>query len=292
MRQVKYILIAIATPIILLYACNERFDDIKTVATEDRIVVESFISNIDSFSVRLTRTTDFPSADDVPTISDATVMIIDDLDDTVSLTETFVGSGIYQSNDTGVVGRSYQLSITVDSVTYQSPFVLMLPVATIDELFIRQDFDDYDGEYFAFACVQDEKDTRDFYIWFYDTYKKDGAGGIDESKTIVNYDVIDDLLFNGISTCDDDSLFAEVNDEPFESVDTFLVMQQYHVDEDAADYWNQVLIQTQFVGGPFDVPPSPIIGNVRNVEDQNDYTLGYFMVGGKDIDTVIVPEIE
>ena len=228
----------------------------------------------------------------MPTISDATVMIIDDLDDTVSLTETFVGSGIYQSNDTGVVGRSYQLSITVDSVTYQSPFVLMLPVATIDELFIRQDFDDYDGEYFAFACVQDEKDTRDFYIWFYDTYKKDGAGGIDESKTIVNYDVIDDLLFNGISTCDDDSLFAEVNDEPFESVDTFLVMQQYHVDEDAAVYWNQVLIQTQFVGGPFDVPPSPIIGNVRNVEDQYEYTLGYFMVGGKVIDTVSVPEIE
>jgi len=289
MKRKSYFLYLI---LLLFWSCNERFDNVKVLDVEERFVVESFISNIDSFTVTLTKTTNFPSADDVPKISGASVKIINDLADTVILTESFVGSGTYGSSNIGVVGRSYKLSISIGSVTYESPFIEMFNQVTIDALFVRQD-PDQNNEYFAFACFEDDINSRDFYIWFYDTYKKDDVnGGVDESNTRINFNVFDDRFINGLSTCLDDSLLIDVNDETFEPIDTFFVLQKYHINEDAADYWNQVLVQTQFVGGPFDVPPSPIVGNVRNIENENDFMLGYFMVGGKDVDTVIVPEIK
>jgi len=42
------------------------------------------------------------------------------------------------------------------------------------------------------------------------------------------------------------------------------------------DFLNEILIQTVFVGGPFDPPPAAIRGNVYNSTDINDRALGYF----------------
>ncbi len=274
---------------ILFWSCTEPFDDVKKVSTESRIVVESFISDVDNFSVRLTETTDFPSTEDIPAISGAEVYIINDLEDTVSLTENTDGK--YESSEVGVVDRSYKLRLVIGAKTYESPFVKLLAPVTIDDLYIKQD-PDQDDEYFAFACIEDDANSSDFYVWFYDTYKKDGTGQIDENKTDISFNVFNDRLFNGFSSCLQDSLTPQVNNLAFESIDTFLVLQQYHVDKDASIFWAKMALQTQFVGGPFDVPPSPIVGNVRNIENQNDYLLGYFMVAGKDVDTVIVPTIE
>jgi len=285
MYTMKYIFLFFT---FFLWSCTERFDDVKTVSLESKLVVESFISDIDHFSVKLTETTDFPSTDSIPRVSSAEVFIISDVEDTVRLTESY--EGLYESTELGVIDRSYKLRIVVASKTYESPFVKLLAPVAVDVLFVDQD-PNLENEYFAYACFQDDIATTDFYLWLYDTYKTNDAGQIDESMTIINFDVFDDQFFNGFSTCSDDSLLPQVNDEPFESIDTFLVLQQYHIDKDASDFWNKMLVQTQFVGGPFDVPPSPIVGNVRNIEDQNDYLLGYFIVGGKDVDTVFVPTI-
>lgn len=277
----------------ILLACVEKFDDVTTAETDNRLVVESFISQADSFQVKLSRTRSFGSTSSFPKVSGATVVIEDNLGNISTLTETFSGSGTYSNTTTGVIGRSYQLRVTVNDTTFQSDFIEMLPVATIDTIINREvedELDVGDDGYYAFVCTKDCVTTRDFYIWFYDTYKKGDNGSFDPSRVEVNFDVIDDRFFNGISTCDANPPKANINDEPFEAEDTFLVFQQFHVDEDAFDFWSQVLIQTQFVGGPFDVPPSPIIGNMRNVKNQNDFALGYFMVGGKDIDTVFVPD--
>jgi len=273
----------------IFWSCTEPFDDVKTVKTENRIVVESLISNLDSFSVRLTETTDFPSTENIPLITGAEVFIINNLEDTVSLTEG--SNGYYTSNEVGEINKRYKLRIVIGSKTYESPFIMLLEPVPIDDLYIKQDPSQED-DYFAFACMKDDANSSDFYIWFYDIYKKNGTGQIDENKTDINFNVFDDRFFNGFSSCLQDSLIPQVNDQAFESVDTFLVLQQYHIDKDASTFWAKMALQTQFVGGPFDVPPSPIVGNVRNVEDQNDYLLGYFMVAGKDVDTVTVPTIE
>jgi hypothetical protein len=45
---------------------------------------------------------------------------------------------------------------------------------------------------------------------------------------------------------------------------------------EAHDYWERVNILANQVGSIFDTPPSPITGNIFNVEDPTEPTLGYF----------------
>ena len=47
--------------------------------------------------------------------------------------------------------------------------------------------------------------------------------------------------------------------------------------------------QTAFVGGPFDAPPAPIIGNVTNVTT-GKAAFGYFAAGGISANATTTPE--
>lgn len=49
-------------------------------------------------------------------------------------------------------------------------------------------------------------------------------------------------------------------------------------------YWEKVQRQLESVGGPFDPPIEPLIGNLRNIEDAEDVVLGYFHAYGSSVE--------
>ena len=66
-------------------------------------------------------------------------------------------------------------------------------------------------------------------------------------------------------------------------------VQQMSLSKEAYLFWNNVKTESDpSNNAPYDTPPTPLIGNVYNVNDPSDYVLGYFEVSGVSIATIIV----
>jgi hypothetical protein len=57
-----------------------------------------------------------------------------------------------------------------------------------------------------------------------------------------------------------------------------ILIKQYSLTQQAYDYWENVKEQLEGAGSIFSPPPSQIIGNVYNIDDDTELVLGYFQV--------------
>ena len=280
--------------LITVSACTEKFDNVKLVSNQDKLVIESFVNTQDTFSVRVTKTIEFGADVEDIAVSNLNIMIVENENDTISLVETSQGN--YTFNKYGVIGSSYYIIIENDDKVYaSSPTVLEAP-SILEATTIKEFPNETGNGFYAFSCFADDSTTQDYYLKSYNVYSKATVNTIDSSKTIYYVEAFTDEFSNGFNTCEDDiemdsvNIFSQVNSVPFSSEDTLMVFSLYRMNRFAYEYWSQFIEQTQFIGGPFDVPPSPIIGNIRNINDENDYLLGYFMVAGMDRVTVEISE--
>jgi hypothetical protein len=62
----------------------------------------------------------------------------------------------------------------------------------------------------------------------------------------------------------------------------FFNVAQHSITREAYDYWNTVKLVAQSTGSIFDTPPSPIQGNIYNINDPDDRVLGFFEVSAVD----------
>lgn len=58
----------------------------------------------------------------------------------------------------------------------------------------------------------------------------------------------------------------------------FVSVRQLSVSRETFEYWSRVKSVLNNQGSLFDIPPAPILGNIRNVEDPEERVLGYFEV--------------
>jgi len=58
----------------------------------------------------------------------------------------------------------------------------------------------------------------------------------------------------------------------------FITVKQLSINRDAYEYWERINIVLNNQGSLFDIPPAPIIGNIKNTEDPNEKVLGFFEV--------------
>ncbi|MBN3581809.1 DUF4249 domain-containing protein [Algoriphagus aestuarii] len=58
----------------------------------------------------------------------------------------------------------------------------------------------------------------------------------------------------------------------------FVSVKQLSINREAYEYWEKIKIVVNNQGSLFDIPPASVIGNISNVEDQNEIVLGYFEV--------------
>ncbi len=250
---------------------------------EQFLVVEGWITNENRpHDVILTTTAAyFDEADPAP-VTGANVFIRDNEGMETLLTET--GPGIYTYPDSGIVGRSYQLEIVLDNgKRYLSTYEELYEPVPILDIFWQLSEDEPDED--------NGESPDDIYDVLIFTIEPIGVGDNYRWRSILNGEeqrepfdlfVTDDEFVDGNPIPD-----FNVTDDLYSQFDTVTIIQE-RISREAREFIQLLQTQTAFVGGPFDPPPSPIKGNIVNVNDPDDLALGFFGASGRDRATIVV----
>lgn len=261
-----------------LWSCEDVVD-LELPEGESLLVVDGQITDRQGDTrVLLTRSVPYFDEEGNPPVEGAIIELFEDS----SLVSTFleVGLGRYISTYTGVTGKSYHIEISLpDGSTYSSMAEILPRVPPIDSVYYRfeTDLQFLEDGYYVYFATQELEGQPEFYRWkFYFN------GDYQNSQFDIN--IANDDFVDGNYVVD----FA-VDFEPFNIGDTVTV-EQYSTTRSYYDYW--VLIQTQVtqVGGPFDPPPAPVIGNMVRTDDSNEPVLGYFSAHGLSRESTIIQE--
>ncbi len=118
------------------FSSCEKVIDIDLNSASPKIVVEGSISDQAApYRIKISRTVNYNETNVFPPVSDALVIMNDDLGNQETLTETVAGT-YTASTIQGVSGRTYTLSITDKGKTYSASSTMPPPVK-IDTVFSR-----------------------------------------------------------------------------------------------------------------------------------------------------------
>lgn len=137
-----------------------------------KIVVEGQVTNTpDQQYVRITRTADFYSSGSTGQVTDAAVVVTDDLGNSVPYVHQEMLPGYYlpTMDFVGTVGRTYKLSVVVDGQAYEA-VDQMVSVAEY-ELKSKKNEDPGNGRkesghiYDLLLFMKEPKETKDYYLF-------------------------------------------------------------------------------------------------------------------------------
>jgi len=286
----RYIYIILA--IILFYSCEKEVevdldDPDKVLAVDGRVTDLDTIQWVKLSYIQNYNSTDLP---DFTEENNAIVKLFEDNDEVGTLvfndsTERF------EIQFKGTVGKSYNINIvTEDGEEYLSEPEMINYVGPIDSLWSVMEIDPF-------------TDKPNYYVRM-NTFETPGIGDNYQWKTYINGEYQDEP--GDITAADD----AFVDGQPILGIDIYILSEEefaelqsespdgrvfVRVEQTAVtrkyfEFLNEVVIQTVFVGGPFDPPPAEIRGNVYKASDINDRALGYFQgISVKSAITEVVP---
>ena len=276
----KLIYIAIPLIVLFVFSACEDVVDIEVPTSEPRLVVEGNILDQPApQEVRLTYSSEYFSQGAAPAVTGATLVLTrgDGVIDTLVERETEPGT--YETQQDGVLGEIYVLDIlTPLGKHFRSLPEELLPVTPIDELsyrFEEPDTEEDDTLYVVMIDAIEPPNTRNYYQWkvYVNGELQDEPGDLSYARDDFVQDRVDDV-----------EIFFSSD---IQNGDTIRV-EQYSISETYYEFLNELFTQTAFIGGIFDPPPAPIKGNIYNVDDPNDYALGFFHASSiRDAETIV-----
>ncbi|MFN0200889.1 MAG: DUF4249 family protein [Bacteroidia bacterium] len=125
-------------PFLAFFTSCEKEIKIDLNSTDPKFVIVGELNNDTSVqTVTVQKTVNFDEASIYPNVKAATVVLADDAGNSETLSE--VADGIYQTqNFTGVVGRTYTLTVTSENQTFTAKSTLPAPVPFAGIRFIEQ----------------------------------------------------------------------------------------------------------------------------------------------------------
>lgn len=265
-----------------LGACQEKIE-LDLPEGEKFLVVEGWITNeAGPHRVLLTQTSPYFDTSPQPVVSGAVVRLEDDHELSVQLDE--VEPGVYVYPDSGTVGRSYRLDIVLpDGEHYRSDFSLLQAPVPILDISYRLSDDEPDPD----------ENPDDVYFVGIDTQDPAGIGDCYRWRTVLNGTPLTDPLDMSLDTDEliDGSYLTDIDFSRrlFAWGDTVTVIQD-RIARPAYDFLFSIRFQAAFVGTPFDTPPAPVQGNVKNLTRPDHPARGYFGAAGRARATVVVGE--
>ncbi|MGB1241966.1 MAG: DUF4249 domain-containing protein [Chitinophagales bacterium] len=244
----SYLLVTSCTEEIPLDLNNQEFQ---------RLVVEGWFTNrAEAQTVELTLTSDYFANEEAPRAKGAKVSVTDGTQ-TFNLTET--SDGIYQtaSDVKGEIGKTYTLQIEYEGENYEASST-MNRIVEIDSLqyVMDEDFAEDEPEetdiYYLLMYVQEPPGKGDFYMW------KTFVNEVDKTDTLYNAwfdrdDFVDGNYINGL----------EMDNVYFGMGDT-VRFEMRGIPEETLDFFEAVMLETVWRGGPFDGPPANVSSNISN----------------------------
>ena len=241
--------------------------------------VESVTDYFPFNKVKLTTTSDYFSNAPAPAVSNAIVKLFENNDLVETLIEDANIPGTYRFTHDPIVGASYHLEIEALENFYETDpqvYNAVPPLIAVKAI--------YNSNFIQDSCA--------YYLGI-DTYEKPGLGDHYRWMFYINNKYVDDPVF--ISTFDDAQIDGlclfdfDVYGNELDLGDTIVVFQ-IRTNERYSNFINSIRNQTAFVGGPFDTPPAPIRGNLKNVTTGKE-AYGYFVAGGVSANVGEVPNV-
>ena len=263
-----------------LIGCEDIID-LDLPERDFRVVVDGLITNDSaSYTIKLTKTSKYTFEYDTAQgnfETEALVIVSDNIGNIDTLEEG--NPGIYKthtSNIVGVIGRSYRIDIfTQDGKHYQSKEEKMLDIPKIDSIYFDRDTSIKSPDnpdyylYDIYVDWQDQADISNYYLRNVSYYWSNQW----HDNIQWNW-VFSDKYFDG------QLLQKQLVQEEYGGYRWYFKLNQYSLSKDAYDFW--ILVQQQTAqSDAYSNAAVPLIGNVFNVEDHDDFALGYFQVSAK-----------
>ena len=257
-----------------LAACQDVVD-IDLPDSSPLLVVEGRITNRDSVGVRVTTTAPYFSQARTPRIDGATVRLIEDGVEVGTLAED--SAGFYRLDYLGVPGRKYKIRVEIPDGhplipggTFESITEELRPVPPIDSIyaeFIEDEppFDDGWYPFYMFTDLPGVGDRYRFKEWRNDTAMVNPG----------DIAIFQDQFWDGRSFDNVDLPAVRFTGSP-KPQGTKYRIELSSISLRFFDYLNLLVSQTAQVGGTFDPPPAPLIGNMRSTDEPDRLVLGFF----------------
>jgi hypothetical protein len=289
--------------IIIASSCVKQFLP-KSGADPKLYVVEGLITDQPGrHSVRVSRSTPLGTQTELNTVSGCNVWITNNLGTKYVLTELSAGTYSTSSDFRGIVGSKYTLHIEVThydpvyrkkviDLTLQSLPSEMLPVPPIDSLYyekaeLREENgfpSEGEGCQVLLNTADPENKCR-FFRWDYSETWKIQAPVYQKTINNVcwatnNSDEINAKSVKGLSGSKIEALKVKFISNQSDRLSNRYRIQvnQYSLNENEFNYWNDLEKLTQQSGNFYDITPSSISGNMYCSGDPDRQVLGYFSV--------------
>ncbi len=291
----------------IFFTCIDPYypelNNFQSLLVVDALLTDENISNY----VRLSRT--IRNSDEVPErITGAEVMIMDDQQNTVHLTET--SSGTYKTDSLsfrGETGRTYRLLITTaEGEEYESEPCVMYPVQDIDNIYFEKgeelsDDGDRMDQGIRFFIDSEGQGECDYFRWTFEEWWKFSVPDPKmfdyfNDSTILEVEHINQTCWGNIKS-DNILIHSAQSGTPAifekkpvlfvesEKTDRLLIrycveIKQLSLSPGEYEFWDQMRQINESGGDIFDKQPFQIFSNIHNINDRDEQVLGFFQVSG------------
>lgn len=319
LRKYYYVIL-----LFLLAACIEPYSaEIEEGA--QLLTVDGFISSAPGpHSIKLTRSDTYGSVFEglIRPVSNATVIVRDDLGKVTFLSEDAEDRGVYYTpaNFSAEIGRAYTLQIQlVDGKVYTSfpervesgPELKNISVDVL-KIAVEGEINERSGVQLI-AEIDDPSDQNNFYYYrtgestyvlktrpdlftprpsetnpSRDPQPKDCCITCFRTELLGNQGIYlaQDDNFNGLST---KIPAGFIEDDGNRFVETYrTVLSQLSISQDAYRFLRLVKQQVEISGSVFDPPPANIRGNMISLDNPEEVVLGYFLAAGETRKTIYI----
>lgn len=277
---------------IFLFGCVEPIIIDSLGEVESQLIVEGWINDVDEVVVVRLGTSTADGVGENTLGPGAIVTIVDSSGKTVLLDEVIPGVFATVSDSImGVVGETYTLNVFLrDGRSYESEGVTIPePVqfgATRDEPIVNRGFTDDQIPFVSYSkdIFTELQNTPEDHFVRIETrgwanvrvdYPLEAPGPLQcwQIRDPVNREII--LANNaGVNV---DAYEIEITNVPVDVRMNYVVdLFANSMSREAFVFWSEAQRQLGRGGGVFDPPFAPVVGNMRNVDDQDEVVFGYF----------------
>jgi len=281
-----------------LFGCKERFTPETTSINSNILVVEGFINTgADSTLIKLSRTVTLANKNVLNPENGATLSIETSTNESRSLVEKVKGSYVTSALNFGQ-NKKYRLRIrTKNGITYLSDFVDATTSPQIDSVNYVVKPEGLQ----LYVNASDPANKTHYYHWeyeeswiFYAQYNsvsiwKGGPYAVERSPEESIYKCWGSsksttiLLGSSLKLSKDVIHLSPLTDIVSSSEklsDKYsILVKQYALTKESYEFWENLKKNTESLGSIFDVLPSQLTGNIRNVSNNAEPVIGYISAG-------------
>ena len=297
MKKLVYILFGM----LLLSRCIDPLDLEGIVDGQPQLVVDAYLSDQpETYFVYLSYSSTSLKGYEDEDITGAEVFVTDQEGNRFDFRDA--GSGTYESDPFGFqgqIGQTYQLHIRLpDGKEYTSREETIQPVPEIDSIYARHEnrpsitaigsvIDNWGMQ--TYVTTGSGGDEPGFYRWDWrETYEFQSPLFdpmsitpppicYQSGSTVRNLNIASSADFSEDKIVGHPINFISKNTYKLQ-IRYSLLVTQYSLTERAYTFWENVKTQDESGGSVFAPPPSPIPGNIYNVNDDTETVLGVFQV--------------